>query len=284
MTLLTHDHLPPDAAWAERPWLGLASGETATQRSAAPWLAPLQARVLGDRLFPRWVVGDAHAARLLQLAGTPPTPPSRSAVFHVLARTHALRGAAQRFFERHPRSVGVALGAGLSHPFQWLDQGSNRWIDVDLPEVCRLRQHWLPADGTRRINAQADLAAAGWWPQLDLPTGQRAAPVLLLAEGLLQRLDTAVALRLLWNVGQYAPPGSKLLLDAPAWPLAGRSGATGFALRRVGELAAAHPRLRLDAVHPTLGLRSPLHRLASPLLQVLFGVPMTAVYELGVDA
>jgi hypothetical protein len=65
--------------------------------------------------------------------------------------------------------------------------------------------------------------------------------VLLLAEDLVHHLDPAAVQRLLWNVGQYAPPGSMLLLDALAWPLARRLGPNGFGLRRSAELAAMHP-------------------------------------------
>jgi len=281
MTLLTHHPLPPDAAWPAP-----TRGRTTPAAPAPTWLAPLQARALGDRLFPRLAIGDAHAPRLLQLAGvdTDTVRSPRSAVAGVLARTHAMRAAAARFFDRHPRGLGVSLGAGLSHPFQWLDNGSNRWIDVDLPEVAQLRQCWLPPEHARRQTAHADLAGAGWWQRLGLPSGLHEAPLLLLAEDLVHHLDPAAVQRLLWNVGQYAPPGSMLLLDALAWPLARRVGPDAFGLRRSAELAALHPRLRLDAVHPTFRRHSAWHRLASPLFQVLFGVPAVAVYELGVDA
>jgi O-methyltransferase involved in polyketide biosynthesis len=281
MTQLTHHPLPPDTAWPAAP-----RGRTTAAAPAPSWLAPLLARAQGDRLFPRLAIADAHAPSLLQLAGvdadTARMP--RSAVAGVLARTHAMRAAAARFFDRHPRGLGVSLGAGLSHPFQWLDKGSNRWLDVDLPEVAQLRQRWLPAEHPRRHTAQADLAGAGWWQRLGLPSGRHEAPVLLLAEDLVHHLDPAAVQRLLWNVGQYAPPGSMLLLDALAWPLARRLGPNGFGLRRSAELAAMHPRLRLDAVHHTFRRHSAWHRVASPLFQVLFGVPGVAVYELGVDA
>lgn len=303
MKLLTHDRTPPDAAWCEPP-LADAEAALATRSADAPVLAglpstlviPLAARAAGDRLFPRMCVDDAHAPRLLQALGVDATPylADRSSVYGVLARTRLIRDRARSFFDRYPRSLGVTLGAGLSHYFQWLDQGSNLWIDAELPEVVQLRQCWLPSDGRRRLNVEFDATSADWWQRLGLPSGRHDPPLLLIAEGLVMYLQPAQVQRLLWTVGQHAPPGSMLLLDCLPWPSVGRASLhrsvrrTGaqfrHGLRSVGELAAAHPRLRLDGVHQVMEGYGRGIGAAAAVFRLVFGVPFYAVYELGVDA
>jgi O-methyltransferase involved in polyketide biosynthesis len=302
MDLVTHDHLPPDAAWAEPPLrdsasaAGLPPALALLSPAAASLVAPLAARAGGDALFPAHALADGHATRLAASLGLDATPwlADRSAVFAMLSRGRTMRAAAQRFFARHPRALGVALGAGLSHPFQWLDTGSNLWIDADLPEVNRLRQRWLPADGARRLNADLDITAPGWWQRLGLPSARHEPPLLLWAEGLVEQFNREQVQTLLWAVGEFAPPGSKLLLDCRAWPLAGRrpsrrglrpgDAPLRFGLRHAGELTEPHKRLRIDAVHAVLEPQGLRHRALGALFRVAFGTPMWAVYELGLDA
>jgi O-methyltransferase involved in polyketide biosynthesis len=302
MTNALHDTPPPENAWLEAAALGELDAAPSRRALAgldpvASTLAiPLAARALGDRWFPRWAVGDVHAERVLTGLGIDPGPlvAHRPSVFGVLSRTRCFRERASAFFARHPRALGVALGAGLSHYFQWLDTGANVWIDADLPEVTQLRQRWLPATPVRRINAAVDVSAPGWWQQLALPEGSYGEPQLLLAEGLVMYLEPAQVRALLWAVGQFAPPGSRLLLDAMAWPAVGRAARhpavrhTGaefrFGVRRIEELAAAHPRLRLDAIHPVMEPYGLPYNLLGPLMRVCLAVPAYAIYELGVDA
>lgn len=300
---LVHDAPPPDTAWAEASALASleqpSSPEEPSHRlSAVPstLAIPLAARAEGDRLFPRWAVQDAEAPRLLKALGIDPRPflAHRAGIFGVLSRTHRFRQRASDHFARHPGGIGVVLGAGLSHYFQWLDNGRNIWIDADLPEVTHLRKRWLPCEQARRMNASLDITQPGWWHRLGLPGGREGPPVLLLAEGLVMYLRPAQVQAMLWAVGEFAPAGSRLLLDALAWPAVGRAALHPsvrhteaqfqFGLRRAGELAAAHPRLRLDAVHTVMEPYGLPYKLVGPAMKFLLGVPLYAVYELGVEA
>jgi len=262
-------------------------------------LAPLVARAGGDAMFPRLAQHDAHAPRLLSALDIDPAPwlRDRASVFGVLARTAVFRRRALDFFQRRPCATGLVLGAGLSHYHQWLDNGRNLWIDADLPEVTALRQRWLPVargDGAQRLNVNLDVTTPGWWQRLALPSGRHAPPLLAIVEGLVTGLQPAQVHSLLRAFDEFAPPGTRLLLDSLCWLAvdrrtrrrgAGDAGANvTFGLRRPGELIEPHRRLRLDEVHPVMGPGGSLQAVLEPAFRFFTGVPYYAVYELGVDA
>ena len=114
-------------------------------------LIPLAARARGDALFPHLACHDTEAQR--QLAALNTRVDSYLAdyptVLNILWRTRRVRAAGEAFFARHPLAWGVNLGCGLSHYFQWLDQGRNTWLDADLPEVMALRRTLAPRSSPR---------------------------------------------------------------------------------------------------------------------------------------
>ncbi|HSW04119.1 class I SAM-dependent methyltransferase, partial [Aquabacterium sp.] len=225
---------------------------------------PLAARAHGDALYPELAVNDAHAARLLQVLGVDVQPflADRPTLYGILARTHILRDQAREFFAQHPGALGVSLGCGLAHYHQWLDNGRNRWIDADVPEVAALRETLLPAAGTRRRNASIDLTQPGWWQQLDLPGPRARTPVLLQCEGVLMYLTPAQVAAVLQEIGDNAPAGSVLLFDFVTSFAVGFAGEhpsvryTGaefrWGPRRMSDISAAHARLALRNTHPVM--------------------------------
>ena len=86
---------------------------------------------------------DQHARDVLTRCGDALSGQVTDAptALNILWRTHKIKELASAFFGHFAHVQGVNLGAGLSDYFQWLDNGQNRWIDVDLPEVVALRQH-----------------------------------------------------------------------------------------------------------------------------------------------
>ena len=224
-------------------------------------LIPLAARAHGGRYFPWLDCHDAVAAGLLQGLGADPhaTLDDMATVVNVLWRTRAIKQSGQAFFARHPRALGVNLGCGLSHHFQWLDTGANRWLDADLPEVMALRGPLRPARAGRRRQAVVDIARPGWWRRLRLPqAGRRAAepaPVWLLCEGVLMYLQPPQVQAVLAEFARCAPAGSRLVLDVLTRQAVGCAarhasvGPTGaqfhWGVGRTAELAEAHPRLAL---------------------------------------
>lgn len=223
-------------------------------------LIPLAARAQGGRYLPWLDCGDAVAARLLAQLGADATATldDLPTVLNVLWRTRAIKEAGRAFFAQYPQALGVNLGCGLTHYFQWLDTGANQWLDADLRAVMALRAALLPGACPRARQAPVDLTRPGWWRRLRLPRrqdGAAAQPVLVVCEGVLMYLQPAQVQAVLAEFAQHAPPGSRMVLDALTRQAVGRACAhaslapTGaefhWGVGRMAELAGAHPRLAL---------------------------------------
>jgi O-methyltransferase involved in polyketide biosynthesis len=94
-------------------------------------------------------------------------------------RARCFDGAVRRFLADHHEGTVVALGEGLETQFWRVDNGSVRWLTVDLPEVVELRQLLLPSEPRSRTIASSALDP-GWLDDVD-----GAAGVLVTAQGLL---------------------------------------------------------------------------------------------------
>jgi O-methyltransferase involved in polyketide biosynthesis len=94
-------------------------------------------------------------------------------------RAWCFDGAVRRFLAVHPGGTVVALGEGLETQFWRVDNGSVRWLTVDLPEVVELRQRVLPSEPRARTIASSALDP-GWLNEVGDASG-----VLVTAQGLL---------------------------------------------------------------------------------------------------
>jgi len=229
---------------------------TQLQAVRATLLIPLVARAYGARCYPWLDCHDADAAHLLSCLQTEVAPllQDRLVMLNVLWRTHVLKAWGGEFFASHPHATAVNLGCGLSNHFQWLDNGRNRWLDADLPEVRALREQLLPEQGGRRHNTSIDIVRDGWWDALALDRQAAAGPLWLLCEGVLMYLAPERVRALLREFAERAPPDSVLVLDAISHLGVGQAryshsiGPSGaefyWGLRSPQELLQAHPRLR----------------------------------------
>jgi O-methyltransferase involved in polyketide biosynthesis len=96
-------------------------------------------------------------------------------------RTKCFDREVRRFLQRHPAGTVVALGEGLETQFWRVDDGTVRWVGVDLPEVEGLRRRLLPAED--RVTSRAESALdLGWLEEL------AGSPALVTAQGLLMYL------------------------------------------------------------------------------------------------
>jgi len=253
---------------------------------------PLAARASGDAMFPQVAVRDAYAAGILERIRDDghALPEDRATIYGILSRTRRFRSLAQEFLKQHPGARVVNMGCGLSHYFQWLDDGKSRMTDADLPEVLDLRRELIPEAHERHDVRTLDLTAADWWDQLGLPRKRNAQPVFLFTEGVFMYLEPAQVQAVLATFGERAPAGSVLAFDAMCWLAVGRARqhpsvrATGaefrWGIRRAAELAQAHPRLQLVATYRVLeGIGMP-YTLFAPMVMLLLGVPLYAVYAL----
>lgn len=148
-----------------------ASAVVAAQAISDTLRIPLAARAFGDALFPQVEVRDASARDALARLGDDGRRwiADRHSVYGVLSRTRIFRGLALACLQRHPAGHVVNLGCGLSHYFQWLDNGQARMTDADLPDVIALRRAVLGPPGERHALVGPDLCQPGWWDRPSLP-------------------------------------------------------------------------------------------------------------------
>ena len=178
-------------------------------------LVPLVARAQGGAVFPALDPQDRYAQEWLSAVGAEAVTSISDAqtVVNVLWRTGLIKQLGHGFFTRHPKSLGINLGAGLAHYFQWLGNGNNEWLDVDLKEVIDLRQSLVPQTSSRCVNQAMDITEPGWWNRLSLHERDERQPVLVVCEGILMYLQPAQVKRIIQEIGENAPEGSELLLD-----------------------------------------------------------------------
>lgn len=222
---------------------------------------PLIVRAQAPALCPLMDPADAHAARVLEASGENPQnyPLDSATMVNILWRTRLIREIGQDFFERYAQAQGINLGAGLADYFQWLDNGRNRWLDVDLPDVVALRQRLMPAAMPRHQVSAADLAQAGWWQGLGLAPRHHPQPLLLISEGLLMYMQPTEVKALLHEVGEHAPEGTELVCDfispvgighsVPANHHGSDRATFCWGAHNGLEIASLHPRLELLAQH-----------------------------------
>ncbi len=257
-------------------------------------LIPLVARAFGDDIFPGFAVGDVHAAQALAQLNVDVAPflRDKASVFGVLSRTRLFRQLAGEFFDRNPQALGVNLGCGLAHYFQWLDRGSNHWLDADVPQVMAMRKRLLPVAGKRQRQATLDLTAPGWWQALGLPERDSRQPVLLICEGVLMYLHAQEVERVLHEFGHNAPEGSEFLCDTLSWMATGcaamhpsvrhTQAEFKWGPRHMRDFTAPHPRLTLLSEHPIMEAYDFSTALACASFRALWGVPLYGAVRLGV--
>jgi O-methyltransferase involved in polyketide biosynthesis len=113
------------------------------------------------------------------------------------------------FLQRHPAGTVVALGEGLETQFWRVDNGSVRWVGVDLPEVEDLRRRLLPASDriTSRAESVTDL---GWLEEL------AGGPTLVTAQGLLMYLRPQDVDAIVVGIAAALEGGGDFVFDAMA--------------------------------------------------------------------
>jgi O-methyltransferase involved in polyketide biosynthesis len=220
-------------------------------------LIPLAARARAASLCPALDPQDQFAQAAMAATGTQvhTSPMDVPAVVNVLWRTQLIKQLGRAFFERHPQSPGVDLGAGLAHHFQWLNNGHNCWLDVDLPEVIALRRSLMPGNAPRCQHQSTDLTDNGWWQGLALPKNHPPRPTLVVCEGVLMYLQPSHVRQIIREIAHNAPVDSELLVDFMSPLGIGRA-----LLPRIGETADApfiwgtHNGLEIANIHPRLEL------------------------------
>jgi O-methyltransferase involved in polyketide biosynthesis len=118
----------------------------------------------------------------------------------------------RRFLAANPAGTVVALGEGLETQFWRVENGSVRWVTVDVPETIELRERLLPSDDRRTVVARSAFDEA-WMDEVDPANG-----VLITAQGLFMYFEFADVERLVGAMRRRFA-GNALLFDAIRRPL-----------------------------------------------------------------
>jgi O-methyltransferase involved in polyketide biosynthesis len=117
----------------------------------------------------------------------------------------------RRFLGVYPGGTVVALGEGLETQFWRVDNGTVRWLTVDVPEAVELRERLLPR-GDRQAIVTASALDDTWMDAVDRERG-----LLITAQGLFMYFELDDVLGLIARCGERFR-GSTLVFDAvPRW-------------------------------------------------------------------
>ncbi|HEX3783482.1 MAG TPA: class I SAM-dependent methyltransferase [Pseudonocardiaceae bacterium] len=126
---------------------------------------------------PDALISDPLAARLLAGVDYPFAERfGRPDLSHVL-RAVQFDAEVRRFLRDRPGGTVVALGEGLETQFWRVDNGTVRWLTVDLPEIVEQRRRLLPAEERNQLFAGSAFDP-DWHPGirevrvLDVPRGR----------------------------------------------------------------------------------------------------------------
>jgi O-methyltransferase involved in polyketide biosynthesis len=120
--------------------------------------------------------------RALDFDGAKYTLPMNTS--YIVLRTLILDWWVSEFLAAHPGGTVVELGTGLNTRFERVDNGTVRWIDLDLPDTIAVRRRFFEDTGRRRMVA-ASLLDEDWLPAVEeLPE-----PYFFVSDGVLVYLE-----------------------------------------------------------------------------------------------
>jgi O-methyltransferase involved in polyketide biosynthesis len=118
----------------------------------------------------------------------------------------------RRFLKQHPAGTVVALGEGLETQFWRVDNGSVRWLSVDLSESVDVRSRLLPAESERQRTFAGSALDEAWMDAVDLSAG-----LLVTAQGLLMYLQPEESRGLIAACARRLEGGALVFDTAPRW-------------------------------------------------------------------
>ena len=134
-------------------------------------------------------------------------PPNRLFALRAALLDQALKG----WLARHPNGLVVSLGEGLETQAWRVDNGTLRWLSVDLPEAIEAREKFLPPAG-RFAHLSADVTHDDWLEVIDPAQG-----VFFVAQGLFMYLPPMLVESLFRRLAKRFP-GAEIAFDiVPRW-------------------------------------------------------------------
>lgn len=144
-------------------------------RAARPILIDREAVQITEELNRTFATSDRRLHRKLARGRFP-----RTAVTTVALRIRHFDQVVTTFLEREPEGIIVSLGCGLSNRRSRVDNGTMRWVGLDLPAVIQLRQRYF--EDTERFRSIAkSVLEFDWMDRIPDEPGEH---FLFVAEGL----------------------------------------------------------------------------------------------------
>ncbi|GAA4423394.1 class I SAM-dependent methyltransferase [Actinokineospora soli] len=147
-------------------------------------LIPLYGRAVEARK-PRSVLRDPRSVEMVDSIDYDfaKLDSSNQALFACAMRTAIIDEWVRGFLAEHPSGTVVELGTGLNTRFDRVDNGTVRWIDIDLPDVIELRRAFF-GDKDRYRMIAASITEDAWLDEVVRSGG----PYLLVSEAVLAYL------------------------------------------------------------------------------------------------
>ncbi len=135
------------------------------------------------------------------------SPAGLFGALEVAQRQYDLRCEVEDYLKAHPKAAVVNLGCGLDDTFSRVDNGQCRGINIDLPDVIRVRNDLLPAGG-RETNLACDLNVFSWMDRIDAEEG-----AVFFAAGVFYYFRTEDVKKLFRAMAEHFP-GGVLVFDS----------------------------------------------------------------------
>ena len=125
---------------------------------------------------------------------------------HAPARAGKIDEVLRQWLSVHPNGFVVSLGEGLETQACRVDNGTMRWLSIDLPDAIQLRERFITPTERFQHLAMSALDPA-WMDHVDDRSG-----VFIIAQGLLMYFSPAVVRQLLVTVAKRFP-GGEMMFD-----------------------------------------------------------------------
>jgi len=135
------------------------------------------------------------------------SPAGLFGALEVAQRQYDLCCEVKAYLRDHPKAAVVNLGCGLDDTFRKCDNGLCRGINIDLPDVIRVRNELLPP-GEREENLSFDLNDLSWMDRIDGSEG-----AVFFAAGVFYYFKTQDVRKLFCGMAERFP-GAVLVFDS----------------------------------------------------------------------
>lgn len=126
-------------------------------------------------------------------------------------RARVIDDALKLWLEKNPEGTVISLGEGLDSQFWRVDNGSMRWISVDVAESIEVRKRFLPAE--ERMEMVACSALDDLWIK-KMPQGSE---VFIIMAGLLMYFREEEVRELLYRITEHFRESLAMFDVIPVW-------------------------------------------------------------------